>query len=484
MAASFFFYDLETSGFSPREARIMQFAGQRTDMDLQPIGEPVNYLLKLTPDVLPDPDAILITGITPQATLQDGLTEAEFLKIFYEEVFVAGTIFLGFNSVRFDDEFMRFLLWRNFYDAYEWHWRDSCSRWDLLDVVRMTRALRPEGIEWPFAPDGKPSNRLEYLTKLNKLDHLHAHDALSDVKATIAVAKLIHDKQPKLFEFLLGMRDKKKVEKLALAGQPFVYTSGKYPSEFEKTTVVTTLAKHPKKQAALVFDLRHDPTPFLAMTAEQLAERWQWTRDEAAPPRLPVKTLQYNRCPAVAPLGVLKEADTMQRLQLDLAQIEVNRQKLSGATTFKTNLLKAVELLDKQQQTSFLADEQTVDNALYEDFITDADKRVEQVIRSAPPTDLPAAGAKLKDERLKQLLPLYKARNFPSALTSEERQAWDKFCFQRLQDNGATSRLGKFGGRLQALAADKKLTQNQRFLLEELQLYAESIVQFDPSESS
>ena len=193
MAQSFFFYDLETTGFDPKSSRIMQFAGQRTDMELQPIGEPVNVMIRLTPDVLPSPDAILVTGITPQQTLVDGLTEAEFLKLFVTEVATPGTIFTGFNSIRFDDEFVRYLHWRNFYDPYEWHWANNCSRWDVLDVVRMTRALRPDGIEWPFAPDGKPANRLEYLTKVNNLDHYKAHDALSDVHATIAVARLIRD---------------------------------------------------------------------------------------------------------------------------------------------------------------------------------------------------------------------------------------------------------------------------------------------------
>lgn len=230
MADSFFFYDLETSGFNPRSARIMQFAGQRTDMDLKPVGKPVNILIKLTPDTLPSPDAVLVTGITPQRTLADGITEAEFLKIFNEEVVRPRTIFTGFNSVRFDDEFMRFLMYRNFYDAYEWHWKDNCSRWDLLDTVRMTRALRPDGIKWPFAPDGKPANRLEMLTSVNKLEHGQAHDALSDVHATIAVARLIRDKQPDLFRYLLDVRDKKKVQALIAKGDPFVYTTGRYPS--------------------------------------------------------------------------------------------------------------------------------------------------------------------------------------------------------------------------------------------------------------
>ena len=212
MSASFFFYDLETSGVNPRGSRIMQFAGQRTDMELKPIGEPFNMLIKLTDEVLPDPDAVLIHGTTPQQTVADGISEAEFVSLFNKEVSKPNTIFIGFNSIRFDDEFMRFLFYRNFNDPYEWQWKDGRGRWDLLDVSRMTRALRPEGIKWPFAPDGKPSNRLELLSSINKLDHDNAHDALSDVNATIALARLIRDKQPKLFDYLLSLRTKQAVQ--------------------------------------------------------------------------------------------------------------------------------------------------------------------------------------------------------------------------------------------------------------------------------
>ena len=282
--ASFFFYDLETTGFSARSERIMQFAGQRTDMNLQPIGKPLNYFIKLTPDVLPGPDAVLVTGITPQQTLAEGITEAEFLKIFYEEAVQSDTIFVGFNTVRFDDEFMRFLMYRNFYDAYEWEWKDGRSRWDLLDMVRMMRALRPEGIEWPFAPDGKPANRLEMLAQVNKLDHSKAHDALSDVEVTIALAKLVKEKQPDLFEYLLNVRDKKKAEALVMKGEPFVYTTGRYPSQYLHTSAAVFFAKHPQSGQVLVYDLRFNPEEFINMTVDELVERWQFTREPDAPP--------------------------------------------------------------------------------------------------------------------------------------------------------------------------------------------------------
>ena len=454
----------------------MQFAGQRTDMDLQPIGEPHNILIKLTPDIAPDPDAILVTGITPQNTLADGVTEAEFLKIFYDEIVKDDTIFLGYNTVRFDDEFMRFLHYRNFYDAYEWQWCDGCSRWDLLDVVRMTRALRPDGIKWPFAPDGKPTNRLELLTKLNGLDHENAHDALSDVHATIAVAKLIHDKQPDLFAYLLKMRDKKEVKKLIEQRQPFVYSSGKYPSEFEKTTIVFSIVDHPKKQGCLVYDLRNDPDEFTKLSPAELAERWKWTKDENAPKRLPVKTMQFNRCPAVAPLGVLKDEAARERIKIDLDVVQKNLAKLKAANDFPEKLLEALEIMDKKQQTSWLADEQNVDGQLYDGFIGDEDKKIARAIRAADPAKLGEWSEKLKDERLKKLLPLYKARNYPEKLTTEERQNYETFCKQRLLGGGQSSRLAKFFERLQTLAQDPKLTGEKQYLLEELQLYGQSIM--------
>jgi exodeoxyribonuclease-1 len=475
MAGSFFFYDLETSGFNARAARVMQFAGQRTDMDLRPTGEPVNVLIKLTPDVLPDPDAVLVTGITPQQTIRDGVTEAEFLKQFSNEAATPGTIFVGYNTIRFDDEFMRFLLYRNFYDAYEWQWKDNRGRWDLLDVVRMTRALRPEGIEWPFAPDGRASNRLELMTAVNKIDHQNAHDALADVNATIALAKLIKSRQPKLFDFLLNIRDKKKVAALVGGKDPFVYTSGKYPGEFEKTTVVISLADHPKKQGALVYDLRHDPEEFAKLTPQQLAERWIFTRDENAPPRLPVKTLQFNRCPAVAPLSVLDEA-SRKRLQLDMKLVEANRQKLVTLPDFVPKLLEALELLDKKQQAELIASEQDVDGQLYDGFINDSDRNVMRAVRVAEPAEIDSFAARLKDHRLQALLPLYKARNFPKALSVEEREAWEKFCDRRLLGGGQSSRMAKYFERLQTLASDKKLTKNQQYLVEELRLYGESIM--------
>lgn len=464
---TFYFYDLETSGFNPRNDRIMQFGGQRVDMNLKAVGEPDDMLIALTDDILPSPDAILVTGITPQKTKSEGYSEAEFLKIFHENIAIPGTIFVGYNTVRFDDEFIRFLQYRNFYDAYEWQWKDNRGRWDMLDVVRMTRALRPDGITWPFDSSGKPSNRLELLTSVNKLDHANAHDALSDVNATLSLARLLKSKQTKLFDYLFKMRDKKKVAQMVDVGEPFVYVSGKFASEFEKATVVIKIADHPKKQGSLVYDLRHDPALFVDMTPEKLVDAWKYKKDRTDA-QLPIKTLQYNRCPAVAPISVL-DTDSKKRLSIDMNIIENNRQKLQSNDKFINNILKALEIMDKQQQTRLMENENDVDSRLYDSFLQDNDHQLLNKIHIVSPEELISDKFSFKDERMSKLLPLYKARNFPKKLTDAERAEWEAF-----RDAKIANQMPGYLKRLQELALVTK-DNEKLYLLEELRLYAESL---------
>lgn len=479
MPATFYFYDLETTGFNPREARIMQFAGQRTDLNLDPVGEPHNVLIKLTDDVLPEPDAILVTGITPQKTLQEGVTEAEFLKTFQEEIALPNTIFTGFNTVRFDDEFMRYLHYRNFYDPYEWQWTDGKSKWDLLDVVRMTRALRPTGIRWPVDSKGAPTNRLEMLTSINELEHANAHDALSDVQASIDIARLLKEKQPKLFNFLLKVRKKEEIAKIVTANQPFMYTSGKYASEYEKTTAVGLLAENPNRTGSvLVFDLRYDPQKFIKLDPPALAEAWRKRKDDPGP-RLPVKTLQYNRCPAIAPIGVL-DKDSQERLRLKPKTYETNFKKLVQVRQeLSRKVLQALDLMDKKQQAKLLEDESEVDARLYEGFFQKEDKTEMSMVRAANPDELANLTPHFRDQRLQALMPLYRARNFPAYMSDEDRQTWETYRKRKLLAGGNSSRMARYFGRLGELAERTDLSGESRYILEELQLYGQSIMPED-----
>lgn len=467
---SFFFYDLETSGLDPRTSRIMQFAGIRTDMALQPIGEPYNILVKLSDDVLPSPDALLVTGITPQQTQADGLTEAEFAALLTEEVFTPGTIAVGFNNIRFDDEFIRYHLWRNFYDPYEWCWKDGRSRWDFLDVVRMTRALRPQGIMWPMQ-DGKATNRLELLTKENGIDHTKAHDALSDVEALIAVARLIKTNQPKLHDYLFGMRDKNKVKQLVNLEdkQPFVYTSGRYHGDHNKTTVAFPLTSG-KNGNVVVYDLRHNPADIVNLSLDELKNKFYASKDQRQAEDfipLPVKELQYNRAPAVAPLGVLEQENGWEMIHLNKEVIETNMRALLAAPHFAENIRT---MFETRPEFKKLPDPET---QLYHGFLDDNDRIKVTAVRNATTADLTDFHPEFDDERLEALLLHYKARNFPKTLSQDEMLAWETWRAGRI-----ALQLPPFMAALKRLAATEK-DSGKQFILEELQLWAESVLPAD-----
>lgn len=459
----------------------MQFGGQRTDMNLKPIGRAQSVLIRMTNDHLPDPSSVLVTGITPQKTIANGITEADFLKMFYEEIALPDTIFCGYNSVRFDDEFIRYLHYRNFYDPYEWHYKDGRSRWDLLDVVRMTRALRPDGFNWPQDKTGKAVNNLELLTSVNKIKHNNAHDALSDTLALIAIAKKLKTMHPKLFDYLLRMRDKKKVAKLVDGGQPFTYTSGKYQSEYEKTTIAVKIASHPNRSGALVYDLRYDPKPFIKMDTPEIVDCWVWRpkpgeeNNAKAQIQFPVKSLLFNRCPAVAPISVLDE-DSQKRLQIEVARAKDNLKKLTGQKQFVSNVIKALGELDKRRQESQKATIQSVDAKLYEGFFSDEDHALMKTIHKKTTASLASVQFEMfKDKRLQALWVPYLARNFPSVLSSTQLADWEKYRTKYLMD-GPDSRLTVYFNKIAEMRANPPLDKSKQSLLEDLQLYGESLL--------
>lgn len=473
---SFFFYDLETSGLNPREDRIMQFAGQRTDMNLNPIDEPINLLVKLTNDTLPSPSAIMVTKITPQQTQQDGIDEADFCNRVVNEFFTKDTCAIGYNSVRFDDEFMRHTLWRNFQEAYTWQWKDGRSRWDMLDVVRLTRALRPEGIKWPVIEAEiadketgekktiqKATNRLELITKLNGIEHTHAHDALADVFALIEVTKLIKERQPKLFNYLFEMRDKKKVAKLVNLEnkRPFVYACGRYSAKNEKTTVAFPLTAG-RNGNIIVFDLRYN--------LDELLEK----EDASFFPI--VKELALNKCPAVAPLGVLDaESDGKtgwERIDLTKEQVEENLKSLLSHPEFAEQMREQYENRDEFPPAA------DPESALYDGFLSKKDETFCNVIRNADEDRLADFYPEFEDERLPELLVHYKAKNFPNSLTESEEKEWEKYRVDRLN-----RQLPEFTKEMEDMKAilDAGKTENERgqkidpFILEELTLWYQSL---------
>ncbi|MBM6443664.1 MULTISPECIES: exodeoxyribonuclease I [Pseudomonas] len=439
---SIFWYDYETTGINPRCDRPLQMAGLRTDFDLNEIDEPVNLYCQPSDDILPHPAACAITGITPGQLAEHGLSEADFMTRVHAQLAAPGTCGAGYNTLRFDDEMTRYSLYRNFFDPYAREWQGGNSRWDLIDVVRAAYALRPDGIVWPMDEEGRVTLKLERLTAANGIDHGNAHEALSDVRATIALARLIREKQPKLYDWLFNLRSKQKVLDQIRLLQPMVHVSGRFSAARNYVGVVLPLAWHPRnKNALIVCDLQLDPQGLLDLDAETLRQRLYTRREELAEGELPVplKLIHINKCPVVAPMSVLRPED-QQRLGLDMALYQQRALRLNDAQKVWQDKVSAI-----YAREDFSAN-QDPEQQLYDGFIGDRDRRLCEQVRMADPTQLAQAQWPFDDERLPELLFRYRARNFPDTLNFDEQERWRLFCQKRLSvpEWGAPNTLESF----------------------------------------
>ncbi len=428
MMQTFFFYDLETTGFDPKVQRILQFAGQRTSLELEPIGEPVNFLIRLSPDVLPDPWAIGVSGITPQQTLEHGLSERDAVAKIMLECFTPDTIAVGFNNIRFDDEFIRYAAYRNFWDAYVWHWQDGRGRWDLLDAARLIRALRPEGVTWPNDSDGRPVNSLAALAEANHIEHYPVHDASGDVRALIGLTRLLKSAQPKMVTYLLGMRAKSAITQLVNLEQPavFVYASGSWGNDSQYVTAALPIGAGTNDNI-VVYDLRRDPTPFLNLSVKELRDLKFATREQRAQPgflSLPAKELAPGRCPAVAPWSTVRPDDA-ERLGLDADAIKRNLSIL-GERDLRDRL---TAVFQPPARKPGLVD---VDAALYDGFINhQGDRTAMRQVQTATDAELAHLRPAFHDPRLDELWLRYRGRNTPEALSPAEQSRWQQFVAER-----------------------------------------------------
>ena len=465
---SFYWHDYETWGANPAVDRAAQFAGLRTDLDFNPIGEPSVVYARPAQDILPQPGACMVTGISPQQALAKGVPEADFFRFIHTELAQPGTCALGYNSIRFDDEITRYGLYRNFYDPYEREWKNGNSRWDLIDVVRLTRALRPEGINWPEHEPGVTSFRLEELTAANGIEHSGAHDALADVYATIALAKLIKQVQPRLFEYVFTHRSKQSLSKLLNVHSvvPVLHASARYPARLGCIANVLPLAIHPhNRNAIVVYDLRQDPQDLLTLEAEQIRERL-YTRTEDLPAgteRIPLKLVHINRASVVVPASTLTDA-VREQWQLDPQR---EQQHLSLL------LAERAGLQDKLAQlyTEHYGDQaRDPDFSLYGGFLSEEDKQRCTQIRQTQPEALGQKSFAFEDAKLHAMLLRYRARNWPESLGADEQVEWQAFCRQRLTDPvaGGSVVLADYQKELSGMAADTSLTAQQHDLVNQL----------------
>lgn len=414
---TFFWYDLETFGLNPAYDRIAQFAGQRTDMDLNPIGDPVILYCKLSADYIPDPAACLVTGITPQEVKKKGIPESEFIGKINDIFSVPGTCVCGFNTLKFDDEFIRNTLYRNFLDPYMREWKNGNSRWDIIDLVRACHDFRPQGINWPGPNEkGNPVFKLTSLTAANSIEQTGAHDAMVDVNATIAVARLIKKVQPRLFAHYFSLRSKSKVRDLLNpqdTPRPVLHTCAAFTNQRGCTSMILPITPHVKNENTIVcFDLSKDPSNLLTAKPEDVFK---------VPGVMKVAT---NKVPFLATCNTLKDADYT-RLGIDYESC-LSRYRI--LTEHRTELIIKIRSNDSDE---FVVPDDP-DFQIYSGFFSDYDKRLFETIRSTPPDQRLNLRLRFQDPRCDQMLWRHVCRNYPRTLSDEDQKKWKAFASTRL----------------------------------------------------
>lgn len=465
---TFYFFDYETFGINPALDRPCQFAGVRTDQEFNIIGEPLVIYCQPPDDYLPDPEACLITGITPQIAMERGLPEPEFIAKIHEQLSLAGTCAVGYNNIRFDDEITRYTLYRNFFDPYAWSWQNGNSRWDLLDAMRACYALRPDGIVWPENEQGLTSFKLEHLSVANDIEHTNAHDAMADVIATIEMAKKFKLAQPRLFDYLYTHRHKNKLTPLidVISMKPLVHVSGMFGTQRGNTSWVVPIAWHPEnKNAVIVVDLDRDPTPLLDLDADALRERLYTRHSDLEPDELPVplKLIHINKCPVLAEAKTLRPEDA-KRLGIDRQQCLENLKKLKASPDLREKLT-AVYAKKPVYERSL-----GVDAALYEGFFSPSDRSTMDIIRQTKPKNLAALDIKVGDERIKPLLFNYRARHFSWTLTDNEQKKWHEHRRDYLEQS-----LPAYMTRLEELFAEYQYDEKKLTILKCIYQYVGSL---------
>jgi exodeoxyribonuclease I len=426
---TFLFYDLETYGRNSQIDRIAQFACIRTDEDLNIIAEPLVLYCQLPEDYLPEIEASLVHGISPQFVLENGLSEYDFAKKIYEEFTVPKTCILGYNNIRFDDEFIRNLFYRNFLDTYYREWSNGNSRWDILDLVRIVHDLRPDKIVWAKNEENKPSFRLSDLSKANNLEHSNVHDALSDVYATIDLLKLIKTNQEKTYNFFYTNRSKSdSLNIIQSKNNLFLHTSNMLTSEYGCTSVMTCLSNHPiNNNCLLAYDLRYHPQELITLSATEI-EKKLFAKDLLPENRIHIKGIHLNKSPIVAPIEVLDNI-SQKRLNIDLEKCKIHLKLIEN--NLEKIQTKILEIYSKEYENKIVHDDPELQ--IYSGgFFSDKDKQVFANIQQATPEELLSIKDKITDQRIKELLRRFIARNFFDIMNDADKESWKKYVSEKL----------------------------------------------------
>ncbi|GAB1432023.1 exodeoxyribonuclease I [Spirochaetota bacterium] len=436
MAKTILWYDLETFGLNPRHDRIAQFACIRTNERLEPVSEQLILYSRISDDYLPSPRSCLVHRISPQDTIEKGIPEYEFAKAIRTEMMATGSCTCGYNSIAFDDEFIRNLFYRNLFDPYEREWAEGNSRWDVMDLFRAARDLKPDGLAWPDGVDGKPDFRLTSLANANSVKLRNAHNAMHDIEATLALVRLVKKAQPRLYDWYWKHKTRDSLRPLIklAACEPILHSSASYTRKEGCSTIIAPVGMLPRRRdAVLALDLRYDPEPLIKLDVEEIRTRVfspKTTMKDGD--RIPLSVVRLGRCPYLAPLSVLDKKAAL-RLGLDPEEAKSRAKSLSGEVQLIQKLLAVFSPIGPEIVEPD-PDYRIYSGGFFRDDDRDSMAAVHEAIAALGPKEARPQAYSLPfwDERLPKLVRRLFARNWLASLSRSEKERWRSYCAGRL----------------------------------------------------
>lgn len=490
---TFLFMDYETFNRNPKGGRASQFASLRTDYFLNIDADSAqNIFCEQTIDNIPSPQAALITKITPQkiikiktGAIQLSTSSYSFIPQVYNEYWFTyhinkemsknHTCTLGYNSYKFDDEFTRNLLYRNLFDPYEREWKNYNSRFDVYYLVIATFVLKPHLLNFPNAIDKTskeplfhsktglplPSFRLEELSVANGIHHINAHDAFSDVEATIGIMKKIKDGDETFFSEMFSFRKKSNVD-IWLSNnkkQPFIHISQYYGKENYSLGVLFQIMTF--NQEVLCLNIALDVTPLILLEGEDLKNHLFPNKDNGISSPKNIVKFRHNQCPILA--NIKEYWHIFENLQIDTSTFRKNLDLIKN----NIELLK-IKLHPLYFKEFAPADPNTdSDLGIYNGFFSpDEVKQAKEVHIQIKENKFASFDYSEYSPRLKEMIFKIKARNFPFTLSPDEQNKWLLYSRNRVLDSniGAELTLDQYYQEVEELNKSELSKEDKRVL--------------------
>jgi exodeoxyribonuclease-1 len=385
---SYVFYDTETTGLNPAFDQILQFAAIRTDSDLNEIDR-FEIRSRLLPYVVPSPVALKVTGVSvaqltdPNLPSYYEMTRAVRAKLLEW----SPAIFIGHNSIAFDEKFLRQALYQSLHDPYLTNSNQN-QRSDSLRIIQATHLYADGIFSYPTGANGQPSFKLDQLAPANGFAHKNAHDAMADVEATIYLCHLAMERAPHIWSSFMRFAQKAAVRDHVFDELIFSYSDFIYGRPY--SWIVTAFGTHPERPNEIfLFDLDHDPDELAALTNEGLAEHLNFL------PR-PVKKMRCNASPVIFDADDAPHIAAAKSLSRDV--LEARAARIRDDARLIERLTSAMIASETEYPKSPFVEEQ-----IYDGFYGAADKGRMEEFHSAPWEGRPQILGAFEDPRVKCL---------------------------------------------------------------------------------